>query len=178
MKTDSHSGAHDFKENPERFMEFIRKVSPEADPVSIFIFGKLTRASRQLKQAMENHLASDNLSWAKFRLLLDLMRHENINGEGQGMQPSELSDQQGLSRNTISALIASMEQDGFISRELHHTDHRKFVIRMTERGRDILSTELDSEFKFLTQCFTIFSAEEREQLDSFLSRLNANVLEK
>ncbi len=40
----------------------------------------------------------------------------------EGMKPSELSAAQGVGRNTVSALIASLEEDGFISRALHAQD--------------------------------------------------------
>src|SRR5438128_1847013 len=111
MKNTAYHAPELADEKPERFLEFIRMVSPNADPTSIFIFGGLARVSRQLMQAVERHLATSGLSWAKFRLLLDLERHETM-GRTDGLLPSELSEMQGLSRNTLSALIASLEDEG------------------------------------------------------------------
>src|SRR5215813_1580648 len=98
MKFSSHDYHDGNKHKREEFAEFIQRVSPDADPTSIFIFGNLMRVSRVLMQSMEKDLADANLSWAKFRLLLDLMRHE-IFDKDDGLQPSDLSAMHGLSRN-------------------------------------------------------------------------------
>lgn len=176
MKFPSHASPDGRSYKREDFVAFIRSVSPDTDPTSIFVFGNLMRVSRELMQALEKNLGA-GLSWAKFRLLLDLMRYEILD-KGEGLQPSELSAMQGLSRNTVSALIASLEEEGLISRALHPTDRRKFVIRLTPQGRQVLNSELDSRFKFLAECFAAFTPAERVTLDSLLTRLDTSIAEK
>ncbi len=161
----------------ERFLQFVRHVCPEADATSVVLFGQLMRASNQLVQASERNLGHGGLTWAKFRLLMSLHRGEE-HGSGKGMQPSELSDLQGISRNTASALIASLEKDGLISRELHETDRRRFVIRLTPDGRRLLKAKLGSQFKFLSGCFKELSPQERQTLAALLTRLNESLVEQ
>ncbi len=163
-------------ENREPFMEFIRRASPEADPTSVMLFGQMMRASHLLEHIAERELETSGLSWAKFRLLLDLHRGERRGADG--MQPSELSDMQNISRNTVSALIASLEKDGLISRELHGTDRRRFVIRLTPQGRRVLHAKINRHFRFLSHCFDRLDGEERETLLQLLSRLNQDLCEK
>jgi DNA-binding MarR family transcriptional regulator len=160
-----------------KFLDFIRRVSPAADPTSVLLFGQVMRASSLLEQAAEKNLGAAGLSWAKFRLLMNLHRGEHRE-RAEGMQPSELSDAQGVSRNTVSALIASLEAEGLISRALHGTDRRRFVIRLTPAGRKILKTKLDGEFQCVTRCFAGFSAAERQTFLDFLSRLNQSLEEQ
>lgn len=162
-------------EKQERFREFINQVSPGADAKSVLLFGQLMHAHNLLTQAADRHLGAVGLSGAKFGLLMNLRRGEKHCGAG--MQPSELSELQGTSRNTVSALIASLEEDGLISRQLHDTDRRKFLIRLTPEGRKVLETNLDSQFRFVTYCFAGFTASEREILLDFLTRLNASLRE-
>ncbi len=164
------------RERQSKFLEFIREVSPSADPTSVILFGQMLRANNQLTQAAEKHLGGAGLSWAQFRMLMSLHRSES---HGIGcMQPSELSEIQGISRNTASALIAHLEKEGLISRQLHGTDRRKFLIRLTPEGRKLLKTHLDSQFRFVTSCFEDFSAVERQTLLELLMRLNENMTEK
>jgi DNA-binding MarR family transcriptional regulator len=173
---------HDFHRHPRDgegrkwFLEFIRRVSPSADPTSVMLFGQIARANHLLEHAAEKNLGGQ-LTWAKFRLLMNLGRGEH-HGAAAGMQPSELSDAQGVSRNTVSALIASLEGDGLITRELHSTDRRRFVIRLTPEGRKVLKTKLDGQFRFVTHCFDSFSATERQALLDLLVRLNQDLEEK
>jgi DNA-binding MarR family transcriptional regulator len=175
MNTPMHPHSHLTGEKPERFLEFVKQVSPSADPESVMLFGQLKVANNHLTQAAEKHLAIVGLSWAKFHLLMNLRHGEKH--AGAGMQPSELSELLGTSRNTVSALIASLEEDGLISRELHDTDHRKFLIRLTPEGRKVLRTKLDSQFRFVTHCFASFTSAEREMFLDFLTRLNESLSE-
>ena len=159
------------------FLEFIRRVSPSADPTSVMLFGQVTRANNLLEQVAERKLGDAGLTWPKFRLLMNLGRGEQ-HGATEGMQPSELSDAQGVSRNTVSSLIASLEKDGLVTRELHGTDRRRFVIRLTPEGRKVLKAKLDDHFRFVTRCFDAFNASERQTLLEFLIRLNENLAAK
>lgn len=177
MKTHDHD--HHLMDDQRRkwFLEFIRHVSPSADPTSVMLFGQVTRANNLLEQAAERNLSGAGLTWAKFRLLMNLGRGEQ-HGAVQGMLPSELSDAQGVSRNTVSSLIASLEKDGLITRELHGTDRRKFVIRLTPEGRKLLKARMNDQFTFVTRCFDGFSATERQTLLEFLLRLNDHLTDK
>ena len=160
-----------------RFLEFIRRVCPTADATSVVLFGQLMHANNQLEQAAERNLGGAGLTWAKFRLLMSLFRGEQ-HGVTAGMQPSELSDMQGVSRNTVSSLIATLEKDGLITRELHGTDRRRFVIHLTSDGRKLMKTNMANQFKFLTECFTGFNASERQTFLDFLARLNQALADK
>jgi DNA-binding MarR family transcriptional regulator len=164
-------------EKKERFHAFIRQVCPSADSTSVILFGNVMRANNLLEQAAERNLGNADLTYAKFRLLMNLHRGERM-GATEGMQPSELSEAQGVSRNTVSSLIASLEKDGLIHRELHGTDHRRFVIRLTAEGRKMLRTKMASQFEFVTECFHGFTPAERQTFLGFLVRLNRSLTEK
>ncbi|MGB8643651.1 MAG: MarR family transcriptional regulator [Anaerolineae bacterium] len=176
MKAPSH-GFMGGEEKGSELTQFVREVSPEADPASVMLFMQILRANSQLTQAAEKGLGVAGLSWAKFRMMMELLRHEK-RPTGEGMQPSELSERQGISRNTGSALIASLEQEELISRALHGTDRRKFVIRLTPKGRKVLKSNLTNQFLFVTDCFRGFSEVERETLLRLLIQLNSNLAEK
>jgi len=96
---------------------------------------------------------------------------------GGGLQPSELSDLQGIPRNNVSTLLAGLEEEGLISRELNGTDRRKFVIRLTPQGRKTLKSKLGTQFRQITRCFTTFSHKERATLLDLLTRLTQSLSE-
>ncbi len=169
--------SHDGEGEQQHFLKFVRHVCPEADPTSVMLFGQMMRTSNLLVQAAERNLEHAGVTWAKFRFLMNLHRSEE-HGGGKGMQPSELSELQGISRNTVSALIASLERDGLISRELHGTDHRRFLIRLTPEGRRLLKTNLGRQFKFVSGCFAELSPQERQTLAGLLTRLSQGLVEE
>ncbi len=169
---DNHRQGRAFVHEAE-FTKFVHAVSPHADVTSVALFKQLQRASHMLEQAAEHSLGRVGLSWAKFRLLMNLMHCERLTGTG--LQPSELSERQDISRNTVSALISGLEKDGLISRELHDEDRRRFVIRLTARGRKLVQARLADQFEFVANCFDALSAGERERLLEQLLKLNAHL---
>ncbi len=153
-----------------QLLDFIERVSPDADPTSILLFRQVRRVDHLLTRSAEKQLDIAGLSWPKFMLLLVLQGNETY-GTGGGLHPSELSDLQGIPRNNVSTLLASLEEDGLISREVHGTDRRKFLIRLTPQGRKILRSKLGTQFRQITKCFTVFNHEERATLLELLTRL-------
>jgi DNA-binding MarR family transcriptional regulator len=168
------------KHSPEQqqiLCDFILRVSPEADPANIRLFGLLMETRTQLVQATEKRLAAAGLTWAKLRLLMHLAKQEYLAGSS-GVQPSELSEMQDISRNTVSALINGLEAEGLVTRELHGRDRRKYVIRLTPGGREMLRARLGNHLKFVSQCFDSFNLSERDLLLDLLVRLNTNLEER
>jgi len=151
-------------------MKFVQTCSPKADVPSVLLFGQFHRAHHLLEQAMEKNLNEVGLSWATFRVLMNLMRAEQ-DGPVAGLQPSELSERQDISRNTMSALLSSLEKDELIRRELHGEDHRKFLIHLTSRGRELMQAQLAKQFKYVSDCFETMTARDRQQLLDLLTRL-------
>ncbi|MBI5876459.1 MAG: winged helix DNA-binding protein [Chloroflexi bacterium] len=158
----------------EAYLHFVRQVCPDADLTSVILFGAVHRASNQLIHIAEKRLDAIGLTWPKFRLLMLLM-HVEREGRSEGLQPSELSERQNISRNTASALIGSLEEAGYISRELHETDHRKFMIRLTAKGRKVVGMQMANHIRSLGHSFDMLAPQERERLLGLLQRLSAGL---
>jgi DNA-binding MarR family transcriptional regulator len=163
--------------NRDEFRQFVHTFSPQADVDSISLFGQFHRAHQLLAQVMEKNLDAVGLSWAKFVVLMNLMRSAR-DGNSEGLQPSVLSERQDISRNTMSALISSLEKDGLIRRELHGEDHRKFLIHLTLSGQELIQAQLADQFKYVSDCFETLPVRDRQQLLDLLNRLNAGLSAK
>lgn len=97
------------------------------------LFRAIVIAARLLKHLAGDNRAGGQLSSARLRLLAHLAavhRH----GQPDGMAPSELSRFLSVSRNTISALLNGLEEQGLVERHLHPTDRRQFLVRITPSG--------------------------------------------
>lgn len=159
-----------------QLVDLIRRVDPEADPTSILLFRQVRKLDHLLTHAAEKQLEMAGLSWPKFMLLMVLHGNETY-GSGNGLQPSELSEIQGIPRNTMSELLADLEEEGLISRELHGTDRRKFVIRLTPLGRKTLKSKLGTQFREITKYFAALGPHERTTLLELLTRLSQSLSE-
>ncbi len=160
----------------QTFLDFIQRVSPDVDPTNVRLFGLFMKTRHQLAHAAEEELSEVGLTWAKLRLLMHLAKQEYL-GADAGVQPSELSEMQEISRNTVSALINGLEAEGLVTRELHGSDRRKLVIRLTPQGRAILKDQMINHLRFVGHCFDVFDSQERDTLCELLSRLDAHLKE-
>ena len=157
MSTSTSTPTRTKDQRHAQFLDFVRRVEPEADPTSVLLFRQVRRVDHLLTRSAERQLEIAGLSWPKFQVLLALQGDESY-GTGDGLQPSELSDLQGIPRNTVSELLADLEREELISRELHGTDRRRFVIRLTPQGRKTLKSKLGTQFRQISRCFAALVA--------------------
>ncbi len=174
MTTRTDASSRTKEQRRDQFWEFIRRIDPEADPTSVLLFRQIHRVDHLLTRTVEKELEIAGLSWPKFMLLLVLQVNETY-GSGEGLQPTELSDLQGIPRNTVSELLGSLEEEGLVNRELHGTDRRKFVIRLTPQGRRTLKSRLGTQIRQITKCFEALGTHERATLLEHLSRLSQSL---
>jgi MarR family transcriptional regulator, negative regulator of the multidrug operon emrRAB len=159
-----------------QMLDFIERAIPEADLTSILLFRQMRKADQLLMHAAKRKLEAAGLSWPQLMLLMLLQGNETY-GARSGLQPSELSELMGTPRNQVSLMIETLEGEGLISRELHGTDRRSFIIRLTLRGRKILKSRLGTQCRQIARCFAAFSAKERATLLEFLTRLTQSLAE-
>lgn len=176
MTTATPTSPRTKEQRNSQLFDFIERISPEADPTSILLFRQVHKANHLLIRAAQKQLELAGLTWPQFMLLLVLQGNETY-GTGGGLQPSELSDLQGIPRNNVSTALASLEEEGLISRELSGIDRRKFVIRLTPQGRKILKSKLSTQLRQINQSFAALGAQERTTLLELLTRLTQSLSE-
>ena len=160
----------------KNWLEFVQTRHPDIDPESIQLMDEMRQVCHLLRQMGENSLATAGLSYAKYRLLMDLMISEDYENKGW-LNPSEISERQGTGRNTISALIRDLEDDGFIERTLDLQDRRKFNIRLTDAGREKVRQHSKNHLTTIANCFDILDQDEKNYLAGLMTRLRNNAWE-
>jgi DNA-binding MarR family transcriptional regulator len=162
-------------EKREKWMSFVRALNPEVDPGALRLMDELRAVSHALHQLGEQSVAVTGLSYARMRLLLGLMFAQEIEGREHGLNPSEISERQGTSRNTISSLIGDLEKEGLIQRTLDPDDRRRWNIQLTERGLDVVRTHVSHLLSTIASCFNVLDADEQKQLSGYLVRIGQAV---
>lgn len=159
------------EEGRERWLAFIQTLDPTIDTQAIRLMEEFRSTSKTISQMSECSVATVGLSFAQYRILMSLFFAEQI-GSRADLNPSEISERQGSSRNTISALIRNLEEDGLVERNLDPDDRRKFNIRLTENGRSLVTNHARQHFQTIHQCFTTLSSAEQATLSQLLNKLN------
>lgn len=150
--------------------EHVRELTGLEDTSGIELFG-LMRMMMNLCEAIETeHLRELDVSGPRWGLLMRLFAEEQDGGV-DGITPSSLSRFQRVSRNTISALLRGLEEQGLIQRALDRSDRRRFRIQLTAAGRQLLESTAPKRIEHLNRMVSGLSRAEREQLIALLSKL-------
>jgi len=135
-------------------------------------------ATAHLLQVVADHdLQAIGLSVPRMRLLMWLFVEEQ-RGNTAGMSPSHLSHYQHISKNTVSSLLGSLEEQELIERTLSSEDKRSFQIRLTRKGRDLVHSTLPKHNSSMTDAFAALNVEEQKTLLKILHKLRQSLMQQ
>ena len=141
-----------------------------------FALMRALMASAHLLEVVADHgLQAKGLSLPRMRLLMWLFAEEQ-RGNKDGISPSKLSHYQHISKNTVSSLLGSLEEQGMIERALCSEDKRSFKIGLTRAGRDLIRSALPTHNSSMTETFAALTAEEQKTLLKILHKLRESLM--
>ena len=122
---------------------------------------------------ISSHMRDAQLSGPRWRLLLHLHMAEQMGRTS--LFPTELSRLQLVTKNTISSLLRSLEDQGLIERTLDPNDRRQFQISLTDEGRELIRISTPEHVAYLNQLAGDLTPDEITQLDELLHKLRASL---
>jgi DNA-binding MarR family transcriptional regulator len=127
----------------------------------------------EMQQAQQND--GEELSGARWRLLMRLFTSEQL-GYTEGLTPTMLSQFNRVSKNTISALLRGLEDQGLIRRTLDAQDYRIFRIQLTDAGREMIKKSSPQRIHAINQIFSDLDSKEMDQLLALLEKLEYSLI--
>jgi DNA-binding MarR family transcriptional regulator len=94
------------------------------------VFFGLKRGHHAVLRLVRGPLAEMGLTAARFDLLFAMKTHED-----RRILQGKLQKKLGVSRTTVSRMLASLEKLGFVKRTVFARDRRKKLVELTTRGR-------------------------------------------
>ncbi len=153
-----------------RWHELARLLDPDIDPAALRLMEEMRLVAQSLRRMAKSSLVASGLSYAQYRILMSLLLARHFDEHDQ-LNPSEISQLQGTSRNTISALIRSLENDGLIERRLDQSDRRRFNISLTPAGHELVKRHARHHTAIIGHCFGALSDSEQTTLSRLLRKL-------
>jgi len=158
----------------KKWTRFAQELHPSISPQSLQLIDEFRYVARSIHQRIEQSVEKSGLSSAQYRILMHLFFQEEMSERLQ-LNPSEISKRQGVSPNTISALIRHLEEDELVERNLDPTDRRRFNISLTEDGRDLVRAYAREHLETIGQCFEALTTPEREELIQLLFKMRQRI---
>ena len=84
---------------------------------------------------------------------------------------SSISDELGVTRRNVTALVDALEEEGLVRRKPHPTDRRATVIEMTNRGELTMDRLYDEHRIAVAELFAGLKEEDRKELTRMLRLL-------
>ena len=153
----------------DEFLSGLAQKFPEVDSYSFYTYLTMRKVSNNLENSLESYFSSYGVSAGRFMLLLLLSSNE------QGMMPSELAHECGVTQATISGLLSGLEKTKLIVRETHSQDGRAYVIKLSKAGLDLIGILKPEFLNFINSLMNPFSADEKKQMVAFLLRFSVGL---
>ncbi len=104
----------------------------DLDYPALAAVSNIFRAANAIRNHMERHVLRDaDLSWSSFVALFVLW----IWGD---METGHLADECGVSKGTLSGVLATLEKADLTARYDHPTDGRRVLVRLTPIGKRLI----------------------------------------
>ncbi len=115
------------------------------------------------------------ISSPQWRLLAQLFVADQR--EDKSLTPTEIARNQRLSKNTVSAHLRSLEEQGLIVRQIDPDDLRAFRIQLSQDGRQLMRHSLPTHIGFLNNLTARMAPDEIAQLETLLEKLHRSLLD-
>lgn len=84
---------------------------------------------------------------------------------------TSISDELGVTRRNVTALVDALEEEELVRRKPHPTDRRATVIEMTSRGEQMMDRIYDEHRAAVAELFAELGEEDRRELVRLLGSL-------
>jgi DNA-binding MarR family transcriptional regulator len=147
----------------ERFANLIRALDQsiaEFDQDGRVHHGRKTRRARRIT----------GFDWTSSAVaILEAMQDDSV------VRMTDLAERVGVASPTVSKLIRSMEQKGFVERTPDGQDGRASIIRLTEEGRRVAAAMDLERLEALEQLLSGWTDDELERFVTMFARLRADL---
>lgn len=141
---------------------------PDMDMLPMEVLGRLNEASQLVVRERQTPLfARYGLQHGEFDALATLRR----SGAPEGLTPTALFEAAMMSSGGMTARIDRLEKAGLVERRPHPTDRRATLVRLTDKGFDLIDSIMPSHEETARDILAPLSLGEQKTLNALLARL-------
>jgi len=150
----------------ERFLQEMAARFPDTSPTVHQTLLAFLRVSSDVLNSIERYFEKHGLSVGRFQILLLLLRERE-----RGINPSELAEQAGVTRATITGLLDGLDRAGLVWREKDSEDRRGITIRITSSGIDLMEKILPGHYRRISILMEKMNSTDCEGMNLFLQKI-------
>jgi MarR family transcriptional regulator, organic hydroperoxide resistance regulator len=133
-------------------------------PLELEAWLQMIRTFWSLQSKIEDSLKKHKLTLAQFDLLAMLLTLEGLNQQ-------ELAAKLAVTKGNMVGLVNRLSRRGFVQRVPSRQGRRENVIRLTARGRKLVTAALPEHVRLVQSMMSPLQSSEQETLRTLLERL-------
>jgi DNA-binding MarR family transcriptional regulator len=146
-------------------MEKIRQRLSERELQGLRTVFTLRATAQHVDNAISQWMAGSVGSVARYQILMALWA-----SKGKGIPHKHIVEAMGVTRATVSGLMAALERDGLVKSQVDGEDRRKLIARLTAKGEAVIKKQHKLNLVKFRAVFTSFTSEELSSLTALLHR--------
>jgi len=117
---------------------------------------------------MQDGCTKLGLSYSEGMVLLALVSHGNINQE-------QISKESDINKFLISKIVTSIEEKGYVSRNINPNNRREYIVQLTESGKEKAQELIAIRMEWSRIVYQGLSQSEIDFLNQILNKMVKNI---
>lgn len=151
----------------EEFFCKMTKEYSDLDPLKSEMMSKLFLLNDDLVDMKQRALAEHNVSEGRLMVLVSLW------SQSAPIKATDLAESIGVTKATVTGLIDSLMNDGYVQKKDCESDRRAAYLHLTEKGQAFLNVVLPDHAKKISDLAHVLSNQEAEQFLKILIKLRS-----
>lgn len=140
------------------------RFSPREQQMFETVFA-VRSAAQQMDNTISEWMADSAATPARFQILAQLWA-----AKGQGVAQKDIATAMGVTRATVSGLMAALERDGLVTSAVADNDRRSCPATLTRKGETVVEKAIETNKARLRAAYNALNPDELTTLTSLLER--------
>lgn len=124
---------------------------------SMAVYISMSRVINTLRRENNKLILKHDLTLGQFAVM------EALYSKGR-LSTGEVMEKILTTSGNIPVIVKNLEKDGFITREQDESDKRRFILDLTEKGRDLMDVIVPENLKFMDELISLWDDDDKEEL--------------
>ncbi|KXA10363.1 MarR family winged helix-turn-helix transcriptional regulator [Finegoldia magna] len=124
---------------------------------SMAVYISMSRVINTLRRENNKLILKHNLTLGQFAVM------EALYSKGR-LSTGEVMEKILSTSGNIPVIVKNLEKDGFITRKQDESDKRRFILDLTDKGKDLMDEIVPENLKFMDELISLWDDEDKEEL--------------
>lgn len=124
---------------------------------SMAVYISMSRVINTLRRENNKLILKHDLTLGQFAVM------EALYSKGR-LSTGEVMEKILSTSGNIPVIVKNLEKDGFITRKQDEDDKRRFILDLTDKGKDLMDEIVPENLKFMDELISLWDDDEKEEL--------------